>query len=282
MVLGRNPIDRDVAGRGLGLAIIAVVVLFHVAANYALGGIAGHPPGIAAWSTSVRRKSLHRLISVQDYPESIISPFFRINGYPADLGLPPGPRGRRDLRAAPGERLRRLSPGGLRPGRESPESLAGRPPGPAQAGADHASPLHPGLDLDRQVGGRPPGAGSSTLPASPGAKYLVFHSFGEAREDRQALLRVHRHENRAGTRRRSWPMSSTASRCPPARGAAAPRFETKLGFKMVKFLQGHRVRRRLPPRRRRHGRGPRGRAEFEWGPRSDKLAEPGPQSNSRN
>ncbi len=118
MVLGRSQSPGSWLGAGLGLGIVAAVVLFHAAANYA----SREAPAATHWALSavvdlVRRKTLHRLVSVQDYPESEISPHFRINGYPPIAAYPQAQGGDDHLRAAAGRSVRRLSARGLRHGR---------------------------------------------------------------------------------------------------------------------------------------------------------------------
>ena len=89
MVLGRTEATGSWLGTGLGLGIVAAIVLFHVAANYASEKHrrATHR-AIASVVDLVRRGTLHRLVSVQDYRESEISPYFRINGYPPISAYP--------------------------------------------------------------------------------------------------------------------------------------------------------------------------------------------------
>lgn len=81
MVMGHE--DAGWWGAGVGLAILAAVALVHVAGNL----VSEAAPRLAHRLLSPlvdppRRTLLHRAISVPDYPESEISPYFRVNGYP--------------------------------------------------------------------------------------------------------------------------------------------------------------------------------------------------------
>ena len=89
MVLGRTEATGSWLGAGLGIGIVAAIVVFHAAANYA----SEKHRRATHWAVSlvvdfVRRQTLHRLVSVQDYRESEISPHFRINGYPPISAYP--------------------------------------------------------------------------------------------------------------------------------------------------------------------------------------------------
>jgi sulfoxide reductase catalytic subunit YedY len=70
-------------GAAIGIGIIAAIVLVHVMANLVSANFqrATHET-LAAIVDPVRDGLLHRLPSVQDDPESMISPYFRANGYP--------------------------------------------------------------------------------------------------------------------------------------------------------------------------------------------------------
>jgi DMSO/TMAO reductase YedYZ molybdopterin-dependent catalytic subunit len=81
MVMGHE--DAGWWGAGVGLAILAAVALVHVAGNL----VSEAAPRLAHRLLSPlvdppRRTLLHHAISVPDYPESEISPYFRVNGYP--------------------------------------------------------------------------------------------------------------------------------------------------------------------------------------------------------
>ncbi len=89
MVLGRTHSEGSWLGVGLGLAIIGGVIVFHVAANLA----SSHWKRpvhylLAGLVDPVRRMTLHRLYSAQDYPFDERSPYFRTNGYPPISAYP--------------------------------------------------------------------------------------------------------------------------------------------------------------------------------------------------
>jgi len=89
MVLGRTHSEGSWLGVALGLAIIAAVVLIHTAANY----FSAKTPRrvytlLASLVDPIREKLLHNLYSAQEYPESQISPYFRTNGYPPISAYP--------------------------------------------------------------------------------------------------------------------------------------------------------------------------------------------------
>ena len=274
MVLGAEPTTHGSwPGAALGLAIVAAVVLVNVAANYvSRAGISGPPTGSSPPSSTPIRgapAAPDRLgPGLPRGGDLALLPRQRLS---ADRGLPAGQGRRRHLRAAPGRRLRRLSAGGHRPGRAAPEPVAGGPPGHAQAGADDAAPLHPGLDLDRQVGRRAAPRDPRPVPAA-------------ARGEVPGLPLVRR-----CTRRRGKPYYECIDMAladhpqtilayelngeplPIQHGAPLRlRVETKLGFKMVKFLRVDRGGGRLPHGRRRAWAGSaRTSSSSTWGPRSD-------------
>src|SRR5262249_9102432 len=79
MVLGRTHSEGSWLGVGLGLGILASVVLFHVAASY-YSRTARHRVHVflAALVDPIRENLLHRLISVQECSEKDISPERRV------------------------------------------------------------------------------------------------------------------------------------------------------------------------------------------------------------
>ncbi|HWE39825.1 MAG TPA: molybdopterin-dependent oxidoreductase [Isosphaeraceae bacterium] len=89
MVLGEGHTRRASHAIGLGLGIVGAVVLLHVAANLASAyRKQGTHRVLSALVDPVRRAFLHRLVNVQDYPETAITPWFRINGYPPIAEFP--------------------------------------------------------------------------------------------------------------------------------------------------------------------------------------------------
>ena len=83
MTLGAGREQDAWLGLGLGLAIIAAVILIHVGATIA----SLRSPGLVhrilcKLVDPPRHLLLHHLSPVTNYPESRISPYFRVNGYP--------------------------------------------------------------------------------------------------------------------------------------------------------------------------------------------------------
>lgn len=89
IVLGESHSTRQPLAIGLGLAILSAIALVHVAANV-LSTTEPHTVHrlLAGVVDPVRTLFLHRNRSVQSYEESGISPFFRVNGYPPIMAYP--------------------------------------------------------------------------------------------------------------------------------------------------------------------------------------------------
>ena len=215
MVLGRTEATGSWLGAGLGLGIVAAIVLLHAAANYVSEKHrrATHR-AVAAVVDFVRGTTLHRLVSVQDYPESEISPYFRINGYPPISAYPQAKGG--------DDTYERLLAGGFADYRLE---VAGLVEHPLSLSLDdlRAMPRQEQTTLHHCIqgwtsigrwGGVPVREILDRCRPLPGAKYLVFHSFGMHEKSGQAVLRVRATGDRPTIRRRSWPTSSTARPCP--------------------------------------------------------------------
>ncbi len=238
MVLGRTEPTGSWLGAVAGLAIIFGIFVVHAAAN--LGSEKRRRATHWALATVVdfvRRHMLHKMYSVQDYDTSLISPFFRINGYPP-ISAYPQAKGGDDTY----ERLLassfadyRLEVGGLV---EVPLNLS-----LAELRAmekQEQTTLHhciQGWTSIGRWGGVPLRCLLERCRPLPSAKYLVFRSFGmheptgkpyyecialELGYQPQVIL--------------AYELNGEV--LPLQHGAPLrPRFETKLGFKMVKYLR---------------------------------------------
>jgi methionine sulfoxide reductase catalytic subunit len=83
MVLGDGREADAWLGLALGLGIIAAVVLINTAATLtSLRAPRGAQRVLSAIVDPPRRALLHHLTPVANYPDSAISPYFRVNGYP--------------------------------------------------------------------------------------------------------------------------------------------------------------------------------------------------------
>jgi DMSO/TMAO reductase YedYZ molybdopterin-dependent catalytic subunit/thiosulfate reductase cytochrome b subunit len=83
MTLGAGHEDDAWLGLALGLAIIGIVIVIHVLATVAsLHATRFVHRALSALVDPLRGALLHHLTPVVNYPESKISPYFRVNGYP--------------------------------------------------------------------------------------------------------------------------------------------------------------------------------------------------------
>ena len=83
MTLGVGLEDDAWLGLALGLAIIGIVIVIHVLATVAsLHATRFVHRALSALVDPLRTVLLHHLTPVENYPESKISPYFRVNGYP--------------------------------------------------------------------------------------------------------------------------------------------------------------------------------------------------------
>ena len=238
MVLGRAESSGSWLGVGLGLGIIAGVVLLLAAANY----VSEHHKRATHWALStvvdfIRRNTLHRLVSMQEYEESEISPHFRINGYPPITAYPQAKGGDNTyeqllendfadyLLEVSGlvETPLNLSLADLRAmPKQEQTTLHHCIQGWTSIGRWDGVPLRDLLDRCRPL---------------PGAKYLVFHSFGMHEYSGKpyyecVALEIGRHPQTILA------YELNGEPLPLQHGAPLRvRFETKLGFKMVKFVR---------------------------------------------
>ncbi|QEH34789.1 Sulfoxide reductase catalytic subunit YedY precursor [Aquisphaera giovannonii] len=238
MVLGREEATGSWLGAWLGLGIVAAVVAIHAAANHASARHrrATHR-ALAAVVDPVRRNTLHRLVSVQDYRESEVSPYFRLNGYPPIAAYPQAQGGDQTYERLLGGGFAdyRLEVGGLV---KCPLSLS-LDDLRAMARQDQTT-LHHCIQGWTSIGrwsGVPIGEVLDRCRPSPEARYLVFRSFGMHEYTGKpyykcVAMEIGRHPQAILA------YELNGERLPLQHGAPLrARFETKLGFKMVKFLR---------------------------------------------
>jgi DMSO/TMAO reductase YedYZ molybdopterin-dependent catalytic subunit/thiosulfate reductase cytochrome b subunit len=238
MVLGRSESTGSWLGVAIGLGIVAAIVLLNVAATF----ITRKCRRTIHWALStvvdsVRRLTLHRLVSVQDYAESEISPHFRINGYPPISAYPQAKGGDDSY-----ERLLtntfadyRLEISGLveTPLRLSLDELK-------SMRKQEQTTLHhciQGWTSIGRWGGAPLSELLDRCGPLPEARYLAFHSFGMHEQTGKPYYECVAMEiARAPQAILAYELNGEP--LPVQHGAPLRvRFETKLGFKMVKFLK---------------------------------------------
>jgi thiosulfate reductase cytochrome b subunit len=225
-------------GAALGLGIIGAVVAYHAFGNLVSSHYkhATHRV-LASLVDPFRDGVLHRLYSVQDYSESMISPHFRINGYPP-ISAYPQARGEDpayEQALASGFADFRLEDRGLV---EHPLSLSleelRKMPRQEQTTLHHCIQ---GWTSIGRWGGVPLGRLLERCRPLPGARYMVFYSFGKHENTGKPYyecvsLDVASHPRAI--------LADTLNGQPLPIQHGAPlrvRFETKLGFKMVKYLK---------------------------------------------
>jgi sulfoxide reductase catalytic subunit YedY len=238
MVLGRTHSEGSWLGIGLGLAIIALIVLLHVAATCASEKARRRVHVmLAAIVGPIRENLLHNLVSVQEYPPEAISPYFRANGYPPIVAYPQA-KGDDDTY----ERLLsnhfadyRLEVKGLveHPHKFSLEELRAMP---KQEQTTMHNCLQGWTSVGRR-GGVPLRDILDRCKPLPNARYLVFTSFAKHEKSDGVYyecvsLDIARHPQAILA------YELNGQELPIQNGAPLRvRFETKLGFKMVKFLR---------------------------------------------
>jgi methionine sulfoxide reductase catalytic subunit len=238
MVLGHTHSQGSWLGVGLGLGIITVVVLIHAAANF----FSVKTPRrlyllLSSLVDPIREKLLHNLCSAQHYPDSQISPYFRTNGYPPISSYPQA-KGDDDTY----ERLLRnqfveyrLEVKGLveHPHKFSLEELRSMP-------KQEQTTLHnciQGWTSVGRWGGVPMREILDRCKPLPQTRYLVFTSFAKHEKSDKIYyecvsLDVAYHPQTLLA------YELNGQELPIQNGAPLRvRFETKLGFKMVKYLR---------------------------------------------
>ena len=238
MALGRTEPNGSWLGIGVGLAIVAGIALVHLGANVASRRAKRFVHiALEAPVGTVRRLLLHRLYSVQQYPAEKRSPYFRANGYPP-ISAYPQAKGDDDLYErllADGFRDYRLEIGGLveQPLRFSLAELRAMP-------KQEQSTMHHCIQGWTSIGCWGGVRISEILDRcrlAPEARYLVFQSFGMHEKTGKPYyecvdLRIGMHPQAI----LAYELNGVV--LPIQHGAPLrPRFETKLGFKMVKYLR---------------------------------------------
>jgi DMSO/TMAO reductase YedYZ molybdopterin-dependent catalytic subunit/thiosulfate reductase cytochrome b subunit len=222
----------------LGLTILGAIALIHVAASH-FSRTAKHRVHVLLSSivAPIRNKLLHNLNSVQGYREEDISPYFRTNGYPP-ISAYPQAKGDDDTY----ERLLRnqfadyrLEVRGLveHPHEFSLEELRAMP-------KQEQTTLHhciQGWTSIGRWGGVPLREILERCHPLPGARYLVFTSFAKHEKSDKIYyecvsLDLARHPQTILA------YELNGQELPIQSGAPVRvRLETKLGFKMVKYLR---------------------------------------------
>lgn len=240
MVLGRDKSDGSWDAFWLGLAIIGSIVTFHIIATLSSVYLRRFTHRLLSfWVDPLRTMLLHHLHSVQHYPESKISPYFRTNGYPPIAAYSQAkPHGDDTYERLLANEFRdyRLEIFGLvrHPQKLSLEELRAMP-------KQQQITLHNCIQGWTSIG-KWGGVRLSELiercQPLPEARYLVFRSFGKHEKSGTPVyyecidLKVARHPQTI----LAYELNDQT--LPLQHGAPLrPRFETKLGFKMVKFLR---------------------------------------------
>jgi DMSO/TMAO reductase YedYZ molybdopterin-dependent catalytic subunit/thiosulfate reductase cytochrome b subunit len=238
MVLGEEHGGHKLLATALGLGIIALVVLLNIAATRAsLHWPRGVHNALSHVVDPIRNLAMHRSVSVQNWPEEWISPYFRANGYPPIAAYPEA-QGDDDTY----ERLLasnfadyRLEIGGLV---EQPVALS--------VAELRAMPKHEHVTLHTCIqvwtsigkwGGVLVGDVLARCRLKPEAKFLAFHSF--ARHEKSGApyyecidIALANHPQTILA------YELNGEPLPLQHGAPLRlRVETKLGFKMVKYLR---------------------------------------------
>lgn len=238
MVLGHTHSHGSVLGVSLGLSIIAAVVLFHVAASYfSVKARRTVYLALAALVDPVREKLLHNLNSAQEYPDSSISPYFRTNGYPPISAYPQAKGDDDTYERLLGNQFAeyRLEVKGLleHPHKFSLEELRALP-------KQEQTTMHnciQGWTSVGRWGGVPMREILDRCKPLPQVRYLVFTSFAKHEKSGKTYyecvsLDIGRHAQTILA------YELNGQEIPIQNGAPLRvRFETKLGFKMVKFLR---------------------------------------------
>ena len=237
-VLNQPHSEGSWLGACLGLSILTTIVLLHVAASI-VSKKAKRPVHLvlSALVSPIRNRLLHNLKSVQEYPEKDISPYFRTNGYPP-ISAYPQARGDDDAY----ERLLsnqfadyRLEVKGMveHPHKFSLVELRGMP-------RQEQTTMHNCIQGWTSVG-RWGGVRLSQIldrcKPREGARYLVFTSFAKHETTGKTYyecvdLDIAKHPQTILA------YELNGQELPIQSGAPLRvRFETKLGFKMVKYLR---------------------------------------------
>ncbi len=237
-VLNEPHFEGSWLGLWLGVSIVTTIVFLHVAATIAsIKAKRRVHILLAAIVGPIREKLLHNLISVQEYSPEAISPYFRTNGYPPIRAYPPA-QGDDDTY----ERLLsnqfadyRLEVKGLVE-HSHKFSLAELRAMPKREQTTLHNCIQGWTSVGRW-GGVPLREILDRCKALPKARYLVFTSFAKHEKSDRIYyecvsLDIAHHPQTILA------YELNGQELPIQSGAPLRvRFETKLGFKMVKFLR---------------------------------------------
>jgi methionine sulfoxide reductase catalytic subunit len=239
MVLGRESTEGSWEALALGLSIITGIVFLHVIASLASAYFKrGTHRVLSIIADSLRTVFLHRLVSVQNYGDSELSPYFRTNGYPPISAYPQAKGDDDTYEHLLADQFRdyRLEVYGLV---EQPLSLSlddlRAMPKQEQNTLHHC--IQGWTSIGKWGGVRLEHILERCRPKSD-ARYLVFRSFGKHEKSDAPCyyecidLKIAHHPQTLLA------YELNGEQLPLQHGAPLrPRFETKLGFKMVKFLR---------------------------------------------
>ncbi|HEU5115757.1 MAG TPA: molybdopterin-dependent oxidoreductase, partial [Isosphaeraceae bacterium] len=238
MILGRAHSSGSWLGAGLGLAVIGLLVVLLATANY----LSEKHRRFTHWLIGtpvdfVRRHTLHNTVSRQHYDESEISPHFRMNGYPPIAAYPQAQGGDHTFEQLLDGNFAayQLEISGLvdNPLRLSLNDLRALP-------RQEQTTLHhciQGWTSIGRWGGVPLLEILDLCKPSADAKYLAFHSFGMHEYSGKpyyecVAMAIGKHPQTILA------YELNGEPLPLQHGAPLRvRFESKLGFKMVKFLR---------------------------------------------
>lgn len=237
-VLNEPHSDGSWLGLWLGVSIITTIVLLHVAATIASTKAKKRVHTVLANIVGpIREKLLHNLISVQEYPPQAMSPYFRTNGYPPIRAYPHAQGDDDTYDRLLGDRFAdyRLEVKGLveHPHQYSLEELRAMP-------KQEQTTMHnciQGWTSVGRWGGAPLREILDQCKPLPKAHYLVFTSFAKHEKSDKIYyecvsLDIAHHPQTILA------YELNGQELPIQNGAPLRvRFETKLGFKMVKFLR---------------------------------------------
>jgi sulfoxide reductase catalytic subunit YedY len=238
MALGEEHTARKWLATALGLGIVSAVVAAHVAATWVShASPRGTQNALSKLVDPVRNALMHGTVTVQDWPASAISPYFRVNGRPPTDEYPQA-QGDDDtyMRLLGGEFADyRLEVTGMA---ETPLSLS-LADLRAMPRAEQTT-LHTCIQGWTSIGkwaGVPLGAILDRCKPLPGARFFAFRSFQKHEKSGRTYyecidIALGRHPQTI----LAYELNDVP--LPVPHGAPVRlRVETKLGFKMVKYLK---------------------------------------------
>ncbi len=237
MVLNHTHTEGSWLGVVLGLSIIATVVLIHVTASI-LSKTARRRVHLllSGLVAPIRDSLLHNLNSAQEYPKEDISPYFRTNGYPPITAYPQAKGDDDTYEHLLSKQFAdyRLEIKGMveHPQKLSLEELRAMP-------KQEQTTMHnciQGWTSVGRWGGVPLRDILRRCKPLPGAAFWCSLPLACTKKAARSITNASVWTS-PSIRKRSWPMNSMGRNCRSKRRSVRVRFETKLGFKMVKFLR---------------------------------------------